>query len=696
MKTGLNSSVVSSLASAKAATALACACCAWVLLTLGASAIPTSAAAQSVKSLDTTVVEARDAARRKDRNRLAAARAAMQAGAHPLTAWVEYWDLSNRLPDAQVDEVEAFYTRWAGSYVEDRLRNDWLLELGKRRDWAGLARDFPRFRMNDDREVTCWWLFTEHLAGRDVRDAARQAWWAQKENDEGCNLLATAMVDAKRFGPNEVWRKARLSVEAQRPGAAKVAVAMLGNLAAKDGAEAIDNPTRFLKRSGGPTRQAHELRLLAVMRLAASELDAAVAALDGGNLGLPSPLMGWGWAYAGRQAAFKLSDQAGAYYLRATAAATSIRADAPPIDWSDETLAWGVRALLRNTAPAQRWPEVLRLIGAMSPIEQREPSWAYWRARAIAGTAATTDNAEAGVAQQVDAQRQLEAIAGAMNFYALLAAEDLGRSATLPLTPLPPSQAEREASQNHPGLSRALMLADLGLRDEARREWNFSLRGMSDRELLASARLACERSDWLLCINTAERSRGEIDTALRYPMPFAAEITQAASAAGLDPALVFGLIRQETRFMPNLRSAVGASGLMQVMPATASWMAKKIGLDWRNPAQIHDPLVNLTLGTRYLKLVLDDLGGSQAMAAAAYNAGPGRPRRWREGPVLETAIWAENIPFTETRDYVKKVLSNAAVYSALIDKQKPPLLRPRLGAGIGPRDASAAPITELP
>ena len=695
VKTGLNPFVASWLVPAKAAKTLASACCT-LILTLGPCALSTPAQAQAVKSLDTTVVEAREAARRKDRPRLAAARAAMQAGAHPLTPWVEYWDLSSRLADAQVDEVDAFYTRWAGSYVEDRLRNDWLLELGKRREWAAFARDFPRFRMNDDREVTCWWLFTEHLAGRDVRDAARQAWWAQKENDDGCNLLATAMVDAKRFGPDEVWRKARLSVEAQRPGVAKAAVAMLGNLAAKDGAEAIDNPTKFLRRSGGPTRQAHELRLLAVMRLAASDLDAAVAALDGGNLGLPGPLMSWGWAYAGRQAAFKLSDQAGAHYLRATAAATSMRADAPPLDWSDETLAWGVRALLRNTTPAQRWPQVLRLIGAMSPHEQREPSWAYWKARATAGTAASMDNAEAGVAQRAEAQRQLEAIAGAMNFYALLAAEDLGRPATLPLTPLPPTQAEREASQGHPGLSRALMLADLGLRDEARREWNFSLRGMSDRELLASARLACDRSDWLLCINAAERSRSEIDTALRYPMPFAAEITQAANAASLDPALVFGLIRQETRFMPNLRSAVGASGLMQVMPNTASWVAKKIGLDWRNPAQIQDPLVNLTLGTRYLKLVLDDLGGSQAMAAAAYNAGPGRPRRWREGPMIETAIWAESIPFTETRDYVKKVLSNAAVYSALIDKQKPPLLRPRLGAGIGPRDASAAPITELP
>ena len=670
---------------------------------------------------NTTVVEARDAARRRDRNRLAAARAALQAGAHPLALWAEYWDLSNRLPDATVDEVEAFYARWPGSYVEDRLRNDWLLELGKRHDWANLARDYPRFRMNDDREVTCWWLFTEHLAGRDVRDAARSAWYAQRDSDEGCNLLATAMVDAKRFSADDVWRKARLAVEAQRPGAAKAAIGLLGNGLAKDGAEAIDNPQRFLQRSAGAGHPSQELRLLAVMRLAAADLDAALAKLDSGALGLRAPLLGWAWAYAGRQAAFKLSGDAATHYQRGLAALRGDAARQP--SWSDDTLAWGVRATLRTAPPAQRWPQVLRLVDAMRPAAQRDPAWIYWKARALGATARDSNGRSYGSdygrsngrsngsspadsadpadpadpdAQRAEARRLLESIAGALGFYAALASEDLGRPPALPPAPTALTATERDAARSHPGLARALLLADVGLRDEARREWNFSLRGMGDRELLAAARLACDRSDWQLCINTAERTRSEIDTALRYPMPYAADITQAASAAGLDPALVFGLIRQETRFMPQLRSSVGAAGLMQVMPATASWVAKRIGLDWRNPAQISDPVINLKLGTRYLKLVLDDLGGSQAMAAAAYNAGPGRPRRWREGPMVETAVWAENIPFAETRDYVKKVLSNAAVYSALLDSQKAPLLRPRLGAGIGPRDASAAPITELP
>ena len=144
----------------------------------------------------------------------------------------------------------------------------------------------------------------------------------------------------------------------------------------------------------------------------------------------------------------------------------------------------------------------------------------------------------------------------------------------------------------------------------------------------------------------------------------------------------------------DARSGVGASGLMQLMPATARWTAKKIGLPY-TPDLITDRDTNIKLGTSYLKLVLDDFGGSQAMAAAAYNAGPGRPRKWRDGPALETAVWAENIPFPETRDYVKKELSNGSYYAALMSGQAPSL-KVRLGRGVAPAGANAVENKDLP
>jgi soluble lytic murein transglycosylase len=242
---------------------------------------------------------------------------------------------------------------------------------------------------------------------------------------------------------------------------------------------------------------------------------------------------------------------------------------------------------------------------------------------------------------------------------------------------------ERAGTRAHPGLQRALRLIALDLRSEGVREWNFSLREMNDRQLLAAARWACYHQVWDRCINTSDRTRQEVDISQRYPIPYRADVMAHAKDAGLDPAYVLGLIRQESRFISDARSHVGAGGLMQVMPTTAKWVAKKIGMPFQ-ASMLKDRVTNLRLGTHYLKWVLDDLGGSQLMAAAAYNAGPGRPRRWREGVTIETAAWAESIPFTETRDYVKKVLSNAVIYSAQLGGDAVSL-KDRLGAVVGPR-----------
>ncbi len=182
--------------------------------------------------------------------------------------------------------------------------------------------------------------------------------------------------------------------------------------------------------------------------------------------------------------------------------------------------------------------------------------------------------------------------------------------------------------------------------------------------------------------------------AQRFPMPYRREVIAKADAIGLDPAYVYGLIRQESRFVTDARSGVGASGLMQLMPSTARWTAKKIGVPYSHDL-IADRDTNLRLGTSYLKLVLDDFGGSQALAAAAYNAGPGRPRKWRDGPVLEPAIWAESVPFPETRDYVKKVLSNATYYAAQLGVPAPSL-KERLGPAIAPADPANPLDKELP
>ncbi len=641
---------------------------------------------------DALVLEARDALRRHDRTKLAAARTAAIAAQHPLAPWIDYWELGNRLSEVRQDEVEAFYARWPGSYVEDRLRNDWLLELGHRRDWANFAREFPRFRMNDDREVTCYAVLSEHMAGRNVVDAARAAWYAQRDVDEGCTLLATVMIEAKRFTQDDIWRAARLAVEFNRPRVARLAANFINLQAANAVTELLDQPARYLTRRANVSGRLNaELTALAVMRMAWNDPEAAAGQLEQRwQLALPPELASIAWATVAKQAAIKLMPEAVPYYQLGWKAGH--RPGQPAVEWTDDALGWAVRSALRSGRGTQRWSTAQSAIAAMSAAEQREPVWVYWKARALAALA---KNGPEGDADRTQSRQLLESIAGQLNFYGLLATEELGQPIMLPPKPAPLTMAERVIAQGNPGLSRSLQLISLGLRSEGVREWNYMLRGMSDRELLAAAQLACEREVWDRCINTSDRTRSEIDLDQRFPTPFRTDVLAKAAEIGIDPAYVYGLIRQESRFVMDARSAVGASGLMQLMPATAKWTAKKLGVPF-TPTMITDREQNIRLGTGYLKLVLDDFGGSQPLAAAAYNAGPSRSRRWRDGPVLEPAIWAENIPFNETRDYVKKVLTNAVLYASVLTGQ-PASLKARLGASIGPRDAGPAVLTaDLP
>jgi soluble lytic murein transglycosylase len=648
-------------------------------------------------SRDDVIRDARDAFLRHDRGRLAALRATALANRLQLSPWVDYWELTNRLAEVSSDEVEAFYARWPDSYVEDRLRNDWLLELGRRNDWTAFSRHHPRFRMNDDREVACYATLIAHLAGKDVHDIARAQWLAQKDVDNGCQLLAQKLYDDKVFSAADVWARLRQTAEfdAQRGArTARAAAQILGKGPYKQVTELWDNPARFLTRRGGTdTIDRARLAALAIARMAASDPGAAALQLnERWQSTIGSDNAAWAWALIAKHGAQSLLPDAVDWSDRAWAALKPRKGEAGAgPGWSDDVLAWHARAALRSASGDDRWRDFERAYAAMSPPERAEGSWVYWHARS---QLALAKDGPAGEAARADARAALGTLSASVSFYGMLAAEDLGVAFALPPRPTPVSPLERGLAHANPGLQRALALVALDMRGEGRREWNYTLRGMSDRDLMAAAQWANDSGEWQLGINTSERTKTEIDIAQRYPMPFRNDITAAAQGAGLEPALVFGLIRQETRFMAQLRSSVGANGLMQLMPPTAKWAAKKAGIPYQ-PEMIADLDTNLRLGSFYLRMVLDSFGGSAPMAAAAYNAGPARSRRWRGTLMLAPEVWAENVPFLETRDYVKKVMTNAAVYAALLGNA-PPQLRPRLGPQIGPRDAEQPAPPDMP
>jgi soluble lytic murein transglycosylase len=524
-----------------------------------------------------------------------------------------------------------------------------------------------------------------------VQREARQAWLAQRDGDNGCAAMAQSLYDAGQFDEADAWHKARVATDINRPRAVRQALMLIGPEALGRYEQLSDNPARYLARKASTrNRSESELTTLALERLAATDPEAAAFQLDDRwSARLPPDLSSWAWASTARQAAIRLLPQAADYYQRATRGAEESK-------WPDDSLAWKARASLR----AGRWQQAAQAINAMSLADQLDPTWVYWKARALQAIAA--DSQESATLQQ-EARELLGSIADQYNFYGQLAAEDLGRPQSLPPRAVPLNSTEKAAARDNPGFTRSLKLIALGLRNEGVREWNWTLAHgpngrMGDRELLAAAQVACDQQVWDRCINTSDRTTREFDFDQRFPMPFRREVVQRSREIGLDPAYVYGLIRQESRFIMDARSGVGASGLMQLMPGTARWTARRIGMTY-SADMITDRDTNIALGTAYLKLALDDMGGSQALAAAAYNAGPRRPRRWREGPILEAPIWVENIPFTETRDYVKKVLSNATYYAAILNggQGKPATLKSRVGTAIGPRPVDAPPEqTDLP
>lgn len=337
-----------------------------------------------------------------------------------------------------------------------------------------------------------------------------------------------------------------------------------------------------------------------------------------------------------------------------------------------------LEALARLSLRLGDWSRLQQILAALPAPIASEEHWRYWR-----GWLAQRRG------EPEEARRVWESIPQGWGFYQQLASAALARPAPAGRRQAglnPEITRAREQLRAQGGFQRALLLADLGLRAESVIEWRALLDQQPDATLLAAAELAYAQGHYDRAIQAAIRTQSEHDLSLRYPRPYQSVIDRHAAARSLDVHWVYGLVRQESRFLSGARSAVGAAGLMQIMPKTARSLAKEEGIRAFRPSSITEPDLNVRLGTRYLKGLLDQFGGSFILATAAYNAGPARSRLWRSSLIQEIpgAAFAESIPFTETRDYVKFVLANTAAYQA---PANPSGLLPWIGP-LGPKPSS--------
>lgn len=611
---------------------------------------------------ESAFLSARDAFRNGERVRLARAVDALKD--HPLRPWAEYWLLRLRLEEGATEDIPAYLTTYADSYPADRLRADWLKYLGKRSDFAGFSRELPAL-VQGDSEISCYAQQAAHMP-----EAVRPLWLSGQDLPQSCVILVDQLVAAGGLSAEDVWTRVRRLFEAKRVGAARDAAGYLPKSEGFDGKgleTIVLSPARYLDKlpaAYDTKRGGREMVLFAVQRLARSDAADAATRFARIEQRFPAEERAYAWGQIAWAAAMQHRPEAGAWYDKAVGT-----------PWLEEQTAWAVRAALR----AGDWTAVERLITAMPPAQAAQADWSYWLGRALVAQG-----------RRDDARALFQRIAGQPNFYGTLANDEIGRPTVTPPKASPPSREELAAAAAHPGLQRAQALIRADMRTEGVREWAFSLRGMDDRQLLAAADLARRAELWDRAINTADKTQLQHDYSLRYLAPFRAQVEPRAKELSLDNGWVYGLMRQESRFITNAKSSVGAKGLMQLMPATAKWVAKKIRLVDFHPGKVAETDTNVTLGTNYLKMVLDSLDNHPVLASAAYNAGPGRARRWRAERPLEGAIYAETIPFTETRDYVKKVMCNAVYYNALFD-DRPQSLKTLLGVirARGQSDAAA-------
>ena len=598
-------------------------------------------------------------------------RSAKSLSGYPLEPYIAYWRLRLRLEQATPEEVQALLERTKDAPVAVSLRADWLRLLATRQQWEQFDAEYTQ-APGEDVELLCYTLQSRWRAGKEeALSYARRLWFSGRDRPDSCTPMFDALAERSQLGPDDVWARIRLALEAGNAGVARRAAEYLP---AKEQPEAralsgiAVNPQAFLehKNFNLKTRAGRETVMYAAHRLARTA--PSQAAQQWAKLGerFTDAERAYVWGLIAYQGAQRHDPNALAWYAKAA-------------ELNDQQLAWKVRIALR----AKSWPDVLAAVDAMSPKEAQEPAWRYWKARAAKAQG-----------RAAEAQALFMALATDFSFYGQLAAEELGDRGKTPAASYKPTRDEVQAMAKVPGFQRALAFYRLNLRFEGNREWSWTIRNFDDKQLLAAAEFARRSEIYDRAINTADRTRELHDFSMRYLAPYRDVMKGYVSQQQLDEAWVYGLIRQESRFIADVKSSAGAAGLMQLMPATARWVAQKVGLkDFRGGAQTVNVETNLNLGTWYLKHVLDTLDNHPVLASAAYNAGPGRARAWRAAEPMDAAIYAESIPFNETRDYVKKVMSNANYYSQQFG-QTLLSLKERIGVIVPRSRAAEKPLDE--
>lgn len=583
----------------------------------------------------------------------AAAERIADLNGYPLQSYYEYLILRTRIeqaqsPQALLTDIKAFGKAYGDSRSQRRLLGVLKNRLSASNDWAAYRQVAA---MPNAPTHACDDLYARVTSGelRAFDRSTAELWTLPAKHTARCDEAFDVLIGRAGDVPTSaLWKR---TVALLKRGSIDQLDQMLRFFGSRDRRivrswiDNLDDPAALLKLESVNGNMLHHQSLVShiLRRWLRNDLPAATAF----------------WKKHGDRFGFDRRELDHVIAQHAVLAAKQSLPEAPALlqdAGSGDRLVryWKVRTALQQL----QWDEVLRQLDVLTDKEQSSTRWQYWRARALEATGLS---AQANVIYQSLSDR--------VEFYGFLAADRIGTPYNLREQPYAVDGTALATLAADPQIAAAVefFLVDIGW--EGRRLWNKALKGAGDPTLLAAAELA--RTIGWYDRSYASVKKSEKLNVLRYqfPMPHQALVSSLAQNSAVDESLIYAVMRRESGYIPDVRSSAGAIGLMQLMPATARETAAKLSLG-KSSWSLIDGEVNLQLGVAYLDSVLRRFDGNIAVAAAAYNAGPTRVGKWWENSSLPTDIWVETIPFDETRDYVKAVLYNAAVFDAVRRQQQ--------------------------
>lgn len=580
-------------------------------------------------------------------------RSSMQNDA--LGYYPEYWQLNANLAFQTPSNIASFAQRYPQSAMAEKLSADYVEEKVKQADFAS-AQTILQYISNPDGAESCAIAQVRAKTGDPLVYAEYKDIWLKTDTQpESCQGLGRMMLSSPLLTNADRQQRLYAQLRAGQSGYAIATAQTLGlslSLAQLNQIQA--DPLNYLWSAAKNNSADHAYLVFALGRAADTNLPAALSAVRTASEGVPADVQKYlsrTVAYIGGTTVMKnnfnrevLNHFDASYGVAFTPEEAEIYA--------------------RQAVRFGAWESVIRAIDSMSVTQKQEDRWQYWLARA---SEQRSDNASKKTAKTI---YQRLAAAGD-EYHNLLAKDHLGIRYNEAQDRVQPTANDIQRLNQDIHFRRAFALKNISASDAyTNREWNWAVRQaylkQDDGLILAATKRATEMGWYDRAIYAAERTTNKHNYAYRYPTPHQNSVVSHSRNAGIDPSWAYGLMRQESRFVTNARSHVGAGGLMQIMPDTARLVARKMGETY-NPAALSDMNTNIRYGTYYLSMIQSQLSNSPVLATAGYNAGPNRARRWQsEFQTISADQYAESIPLHETRDYVKKVMTNAAHYGVLL------------------------------